>query len=198
MFVLRKIVVDGFIICALIFSIYATHYLWVPFHRGFFCGDESLMFPYRSDTVSTTTLRLVGLGLPILTFLICEWVVLRKEGTNRLCLNIPVPTWLRGFYCAATSFALGTCFVELTTNIAKTVIGRPRPHFLDLCQPSVDCSMPAWRGRYIQPDEYTCTGTNTEKFSDMYMSFLSGHSALSAYSNQFKEFNHPSGNSNDI
>ncbi|XP_068620485.1 putative phosphatidate phosphatase [Battus philenor] len=180
-FVLRKIVVDGFLFCALTFCIYVTRSIWVPFERGFFCGDESLMFPYKDDTVSTTVLRVVGLGLPILTFLICEWALLRGESEGQRCLNIPVPAWLRGFYCATVSFALGTCFVELTTNIAKNVIGRPRPHFLDLCKPSVDCGAEAWRGRYIQPHEYHCTGTLTEKFGDMHMSFLSGHSAWSAY-----------------
>jgi hypothetical protein len=38
-----------------------------PFQRGFFCGDESLMFPYKDDTVNVTTLRLVGILLPIFT-----------------------------------------------------------------------------------------------------------------------------------
>ncbi|CAG5030048.1 unnamed protein product [Parnassius apollo] len=181
MFALRKIVVDAFLFCGLLFCIYATPYLWVPFERGFFCGDESLMFPYKDDTVSSTMLRVVGLGLPVLTFLICEWALLRKENEEQRYLNILIPVWLRGFYCALASFALGTCFVELTTNITKIVIGRPRPHFFDLCQPSVDCSLPVWRGRYIQPHEYTCTGSLQEMFTDMHMSFLSGHSSWSAY-----------------
>ncbi|XP_045537519.1 putative phosphatidate phosphatase [Papilio machaon] len=181
MLVLRKIVVDAFMFGALALSIYFTRYLWLPFERGFFCGDESLMFPYKDDTVSTTVLRAVGLGLPIVIFLICEWVLLRKDYEDQRCLGLRVPSWLRGFYCALVSFGLGTCFVELSTNIAKNVIGRPRPHFFDLCKPSVDCGIERWRGRYIQADEYTCTGTLTDKFTDMHMSFLSGHSAWSAY-----------------
>ncbi len=37
-----------------------------PFHRGFFCDDESLKHPYFESTVSNTHLILLGVGLPIL------------------------------------------------------------------------------------------------------------------------------------
>ena len=38
-----------------------------PFHRGFFCDDQSLMHPLKDDTVPTWLLVLVGTGLPILS-----------------------------------------------------------------------------------------------------------------------------------
>ncbi|XP_023947761.1 putative phosphatidate phosphatase isoform X2 [Bicyclus anynana] len=179
--ILRKFFVDIFLISALVLCIYATNSLWEPFERGYFCGDESLMFPYKNDTVTTPMLRLFGLGLPILAFFLCEWVLLRKEVDDRRILSICIPAWLRGFYCPLASFAFGTCFIELTTNVAKNVIGRPRPHFFDLCKPSVDCSLAEWQKRYVQPHDYHCTGDQTDKFTDMHMSFLSGHSAWSAF-----------------
>ncbi|XP_041984768.1 putative phosphatidate phosphatase [Aricia agestis] len=178
---LRKFVVDVILISTLIFAIYATMAFWPSFERGFFCGDESLMFPYRSDTVTVTALRIYGLCLPILAFLVCEWVLLRKEDDTVRCLWFDVPAWLRGFYCALTSFGYGACFIELTTNIAKNVIGRPRPHFFDLCKPSVNCSSPEWQHRYIEPGQYRCTAPPTDSLDDMHMSFLSGHSAWSAF-----------------
>ncbi|XP_045501908.1 putative phosphatidate phosphatase [Colias croceus] len=181
MHILRKFVLDGFCISALIILIYITQDIWISFERGFFCGDESLMFPYKDDTVTTPVLRLYGLCLPILAFIICEWVLLRKDDDTQYCFNIPIPKWLRGFYCVLACFGFGTCFIELTTNIAKNVIGRPRPHFFDLCRPSINCSDPAWQHRYIEANQFECTGTRTEKFSDMHLSFLSGHSAWSAY-----------------
>nr|QDQ16936.1 wunen 3 [Danaus plexippus] len=177
----RKLVVDVFLISALGLSIYLLNSLVVPFRRGFFCDDESLMFPYKNDTVSTPVLRIYGLALPILAFLVCEWVLFRGENEKVKLLSFSVPAWLRGFYCPLASFSFGACFIELTTNIAKVVIGRPRPHFFDLCKPSIDCSAPEWQRRYIESHEYSCTGDRTEHMGDMHMSFLSGHSAWSAF-----------------
>ncbi|KAL4703093.1 hypothetical protein ACJJTC_018130 [Scirpophaga incertulas] len=165
--ILRKVVVDFFLIFGLVACMLTTRYLLQPFQRGFFCGDESLMFPYKGDTVSVLVLRLFGLLLPAVTFLICEWALLRKEKDEEYCLRMRLPAWLRGFYCALVSFCLGYCFVELATDIAKFTIGRPRPHFFDLCKPSVDCNSESWRGR------------------NMRMSFLSGHSSSAAYAMVF-------------
>lgn len=59
------------------------------------------------------------------------------------------------------------------------------PENFQLCRPSVNCTSPEWQHRYIQYHEYTCTGTQTDKFKDMRMSFLSGHSSWSAYTMVF-------------
>ncbi|KAL0820166.1 hypothetical protein ABMA28_006099 [Loxostege sticticalis] len=183
--ILRKVVVDGLLICGLVVAIIATEQFWDPFQRGFFCNDETLMFPYKADTVDVYMLRIVGLCLPALAFLICEWALLRKERCEEKCLGVSIQPWVRGFYCALASFCLGLCFVELATNISKSTIGRLRPHFFDICQPSVDCSAPQWQNRYVQPHEYTCTGERTDKFRNMRMSFLSGHSSWATYTMAF-------------
>ncbi|RVE46219.1 hypothetical protein evm_009109 [Chilo suppressalis] len=185
MHILRKVVIDGFLICGLVLCMLGSRVFLEPFQRGFFCLDESLMFPYKEDTVTTPTLRLVGLLLPAIAFLICEWALLRKEQDDQRCLGVRIPAWLRGFYCVAASFCLGYCFVELTTEIAKITIGRPRPHFFDVCQPSVDCKAPEWQGRYIQSHEYSCLGPMAQNFREMRLSFLSGHSSLAAYTMVF-------------
>lgn len=36
-----------------------------PYEQGFFCGDESLSYPYKKDTVAVPLLVSVGLSLPI-------------------------------------------------------------------------------------------------------------------------------------
>lgn len=41
--------------------------LAVPFHRGFFCDDQSLMHPYKADTVPLWLLIIVAIGLPLIT-----------------------------------------------------------------------------------------------------------------------------------
>lgn len=37
-----------------------------PYERGFFCGDESIRYPFKESTVSSFLLHLIGLGLPTL------------------------------------------------------------------------------------------------------------------------------------
>ncbi|CAB3242433.1 unnamed protein product [Arctia plantaginis] len=179
--ILKKVVVDAVIILLLTVCTLLSNLVWVPFERGFFCDDESLMYPYKSDTVTVPVLRIVGVCLPILAFLICEWNVLRKDTTVVRCYGVPIPTWVRGFYCVLASFAVGCCFTELAINTSKAVIGRPRPHFFSICQPSVNCSLSEWKGRYVLPTDYTCTGPDVDKIHDVRKSFLSGHSAFSAF-----------------
>ena len=36
-----------------------------PFNRGFFCDDQSLMHPYKDDTITTTMLIFVGLAVVV-------------------------------------------------------------------------------------------------------------------------------------
>nr|QDR50975.1 wunen3 [Heliconius melpomene] len=179
--IIKKIVIDVLLIGILLFGLYVTTAIWVPFKRGFFCGDESLMYPYRDDTVTTPMLKSYGLILPALAFLICEYVLLRKEDNYLQFFNWRIPAWLRGFYLVLVSFSAGVCFMELTTNITKNIIGRPRPHFFNLCKPSIDCSLPEFSRRYIEADEYTCLGENVEKISDVNLSFVSGHSTWAAF-----------------
>ncbi|KAJ8718089.1 hypothetical protein PYW07_006019 [Mythimna separata] len=179
--ILRKLVIDCFLLIGMALAVFGTSLLWTPFERGFFCGDQSLMYPYKPDTVTVPVLRLVGLGLPILAFLVCEWALLRKVRDDERCFGVSIAPWVRGFYCAVIGFSIGVCFVEVAVNISKNVIGRPRPHFFDVCVPSVDCTSSEWQNRYIESSEYTCTGSEIDKFGDMRKSFLSGHSAWSAY-----------------
>ncbi|GBP27239.1 Putative phosphatidate phosphatase [Eumeta japonica] len=128
---LGKVVVDAFIFVVLGIAVYFTRHLWQPFQRGFFCGDESLMYPYRDDTISTVVLHVVGASLPCVTIIVCEYIVLRNHKGDKYCLGIRIPAWAQGTYCTLVSFFLGLVYTELATNIAKNTIGRPRPHFFD-------------------------------------------------------------------
>lgn len=38
-----------------------------PYQRGFFCNDESIRYPFKESTVSSSVLYTVGLGLPTIT-----------------------------------------------------------------------------------------------------------------------------------
>ena len=38
-----------------------------PFERGFYCDDESLRYPFKESTITSTMLYIIGLGFPIAT-----------------------------------------------------------------------------------------------------------------------------------
>ncbi|XP_062530089.1 putative phosphatidate phosphatase isoform X2 [Bombyx mori] len=138
------------------------------------------MLPYRDDTVTELVLRIIGIIPPSILILIFEWTLLRKERSAR-CFSIPVPWWVRSSFGILMSFSVGFCFNEIFTNMGKKVIGRLRPHFFDLCKPSVDCSLPTDFGRYIAPNEYTCTAETPLLTDNLRKSFPSGHSSSIAY-----------------
>lgn len=39
----------------------------VPYERGFFCNDESLMHPFHESTVTHNVLYIVGFGIPLIS-----------------------------------------------------------------------------------------------------------------------------------
>ena len=54
---------------------------------------------------------------------------------------------------------IGGIFNQFMTNVGKYTVGRLRPHFLDVCVPSVQCTNDNLHV-YIGPDDYNCTRTS--------------------------------------
>ncbi|KPJ03208.1 Putative phosphatidate phosphatase [Papilio xuthus] len=107
-------------------------YLWGdPYKRGFFCDDESLKHPYKDSTVTNIMLYIVGLGVPVFTMVLTEWIRLRdyKGGRSRNVLGRELPAWLWEVYKVVGVFLFGCACQQLTTDVAKYTIGRLRPHF---------------------------------------------------------------------
>lgn len=50
-----------------------------PYHRGFFCDDESISKPYKDSTVPSSVAAIVGLLLPVISITIIEWPQIRKS-----------------------------------------------------------------------------------------------------------------------
>jgi phosphatidate phosphatase len=51
------------------------------------------------------------------------------------------------------------------TDIAKYEIGRLRPHFMDVCRPNVNCSLPENEHRYFE--NFKCLGTDIYALREM-------------------------------
>ncbi|XP_053614442.1 putative phosphatidate phosphatase [Plodia interpunctella] len=178
--ILRKIAMDFFILFCVGFLILAF-YLWgTPYKRGFFCDDESLKHPFKDSTVTNVMLYIVGLGLPVLTMCLTEWIRLRDYmGRSRPVFGKDIPPWVWEAYKVVGVFLFGCACQQLTTDIAKYTIGRLRPHFFDVCKPDIDCDLPANKWRYIE--DFKCNGADVKLMKEMRLSFPSGHSSFSAY-----------------
>ncbi|XP_063830845.1 putative phosphatidate phosphatase [Ostrinia nubilalis] len=180
-YVLRKVFMDFAIVFCIGFLILAF-YLWgVPYNRGFFCDDESLKHPYKESTVTNVMLYIIGLGLPVVTMILTEWIRLRDyKGRPRSVLGKELPPWLWEAYRVVGVFLFGCACQQLTTDVAKYTIGRLRPHFFDVCKPNIDCNSVDNRWRYIEVFE--CLNDDRKLLKEMRLSFPSGHSSFSAYS----------------
>ncbi|XP_012943391.1 phospholipid phosphatase 3 [Aplysia californica] len=156
----------------------AVHYL-VPVHqRGFYCNDESIQFPYKTDTVSSASLFASTLGTAVVVITLS--VMLQKcrpertgEKTGSLSETGAIRTILHQIFV----LLFGLVMTLLMTEIFKVSAGRLRPCFLSVCNVDADsynCSV-----GYVT--DYTCTQTNQALLTDSRKSFLSGHASVAFY-----------------
>lgn len=149
---------------------------------GFHLDDKTIDAPYtpfEEDTVPAELVTIVavtlGLLLPAVEFVVagCK----RKWKARQLCTRSQWASALR----ILLAYVYGLLLTCVVTSVLKILVGRLRPHFMDLCRPNY--TLPAvGSSRYIS--EYTCTNPRQvpEKWvQNVYWSFPSGHSSVSAY-----------------
>uniref|UniRef100_A0A1B6GLP9 Phosphatidic acid phosphatase type 2/haloperoxidase domain-containing protein n=1 Tax=Cuerna arida TaxID=1464854 RepID=A0A1B6GLP9_9HEMI len=183
--ILRKVIIDILCLFCVGFPI-LIFFLWgVPYKRGFFCDDDSIRFPYKDSTVTKGMLYAVGICMPICVFLTVEWIHFREgeRQASRRFMGHSIHPWLWRCYCIIGVFGFGMASCQLLTDIAKYSVGRLRPHFLAICQPNINCSLPEYQRVYIE--DFTCMGTNAKLIRASRLSFLSGHSSFAAYTMVF-------------
>ncbi|KAK7896502.1 hypothetical protein WMY93_021827 [Mugilogobius chulae] len=103
-----------------------------PYQRGFFCSDESIMYPFHDSTVTSTVLYSVGFTLPISCMIIGECLLVYFK---KLQPKSSFGCYVACIYKAVGTFLFGAAMSQSLTDIAKYSIGRLRPHFLDICKP---------------------------------------------------------------
>jgi len=62
-------------------------------------------------------------------------------------------------------YFIGAMFNQFLTDVGKYTFGRPRPNFLDVCQPSVQCTSDNLHV-YIAPEVFNCTRTSHPLIED--------------------------------
>ncbi|XP_041984769.1 putative phosphatidate phosphatase [Aricia agestis] len=155
-----------------------------PYHRGYFADDQTLMLPYKHQTISEVLLAGLGFAFIIVTVLLTEYI-LDKKGLGvgeKFVSGSLVPGWLWAGYSTIGIYTFGAACQQLTSNSAKYVIGRLRPHFFDVCNP-IPSSSSQNAGGYIQ--DFTCQGTDAARLKDMRLSFPSAHSSFAMYTAVF-------------
>ncbi|KAK9497329.1 hypothetical protein O3M35_004668 [Rhynocoris fuscipes] len=180
--IIKKIIFDFICLAIVALPILIFKLFGVPYERGFFCDDESIMFPYKSSTVPNIAMYIIGIGFPVCFMIFSERLAVRDTTDERLhnyLFGRRIPLWVTNSYKIVGVFLFGAACSQLTTDIAKYMIGRLRPHFIDVCNPDIDCKLPANQFRYIT--EFTCRPTDPSLLKDARLSFPSGHSSFSAY-----------------
>uniref|UniRef100_A0A8C1PPY7 Phospholipid phosphatase 3 n=1 Tax=Cyprinus carpio TaxID=7962 RepID=A0A8C1PPY7_CYPCA len=122
-----------------------------PYHRGFYCSDQSIQYPYKNgDTISDAVLCAAGILIAILSIVIgeCYRIHYLNQGSKSFVGN----PYVSALYRQVGVFIFGCAVSQSFTDIAKVSVGRMRPHFLAICDPdysTINCSL-----GYIT--QYTC------------------------------------------
>ncbi|XP_062854937.1 phospholipid phosphatase 1 [Trichomycterus rosablanca] len=142
-----------------------------PFKRGFFCDDETIMYPYNKDTISYQLLMGIIIPFALIVIVGVEFlsIYIRSRSTF-------VNHYIGPVYKAVGSFVFGAAVSQSMTDIAKYTIGRLRPHFLTVCKPNL--SLEDCKAGYME--NFSCTGDKTV-VNEGRLSFYSGHSSFSMY-----------------
>uniref|UniRef100_A0A1B6C2C2 Phosphatidic acid phosphatase type 2/haloperoxidase domain-containing protein n=1 Tax=Clastoptera arizonana TaxID=38151 RepID=A0A1B6C2C2_9HEMI len=149
----------------------------VPYKRGFFCDDDTIRYPRQSETVPTALLAVVGYSVPAILVGVVETLRLFDKTTPRDSYRTVSSRILRSCYRILGVFLFGTGLNQLCVDTSKYVVGRLRPHFIDVCVPTVDCNTIAGNTYVTQ---YECTG-DPAVVEEARLSFPSGHAALAFY-----------------
>ncbi|XP_069504242.1 phospholipid phosphatase 2 [Ambystoma mexicanum] len=143
-----------------------------PYKRGFYCSDDSIQYPYREDTI--THAMMAGVTIPSVVIIITTgeaYLVYAKRLHSKSEFN----NYLAAVYKVVGTFLFGASASQSLTELAKYMIGRPRPNFLAVCNPDwskVNCT------GYVLED--VCTGTKAN-VTESRLSFYSGHSSFGMY-----------------
>lgn len=179
--IIWKIVLDFLILALAGFPLLALLLWGEPYQRGYFENDMSIRLPFKEQTISEGLLAGLGFGLIICTVIITE-VVRDHQGKGigeKFLSGKLIPGWIWESYSTIGIFTFGAGCQQLTSNLAKYVIGRLRPHFYDVCRPVPNATSPMNSLDYIQ--DYTCAGSNESRLKDMRLSFPSAHSSFAMY-----------------
>uniref|UniRef100_A0A1A9WD97 Phosphatidic acid phosphatase type 2/haloperoxidase domain-containing protein n=1 Tax=Glossina brevipalpis TaxID=37001 RepID=A0A1A9WD97_9MUSC len=169
--------------------------------RGFFCGDKSLMYPYKLNTL----LKPIHIGIFVLaipaTVVLCSKLMSvisstkdtsssNNFQTRYIIAGIQIPTIISDCFAILGVYLFGLALVVIITTSTQRFTGRLAPYFIEVCQPmitsnSTACTHISHFKHYIA--EYTCSSftSSTKLLSEMRHSFPSSYVSTSTYAMTF-------------
>ncbi|XP_053954197.1 putative phosphatidate phosphatase [Anastrepha ludens] len=193
MTILRRCI-DLLLFIVLIGVEFALHQWMPPQKRGFFCGDESLQYPFSSSqTIGLGALSIIVLAVPFFVILVVELfrqlsrsrnkqhTYATQDGADESCHC--GRRW-KNIYAHIGYYLFGILMTLIATEIPKRALGRLRPYFFSICKPRLadgtNCDFERNQGHYFT--EYTCESDVSQRMmAEMAMSFPSGHSSIAFY-----------------
>ncbi|MED6263028.1 hypothetical protein CHARACLAT_000167 [Characodon lateralis] len=183
----RKMLVALDVICLLVASIpfFACELSAVtPYERGFFCGDDTITYPYLGrEAIPDTLLIPGGIAITGLTIALGECYRVRFRGV--LSRAFVRNRYVSCLYKELGSFLFGCCVGQSLTNMAKLSVGRLRPSFLSVCNityASIKCTP----GSYVS--QVICNQPNSKMMEEERKSFFSGHASFAMYTMLYLAF----------
>ncbi|CAG7918858.1 unnamed protein product [Penicillium olsonii] len=162
-----------------------------PNQHAFSLTDSTISFPQHEETVTTTTLILVGLFAPAVLIFLISWIIVPANATlHGAGSRSPVQYIRRKFWdwnAGWMGLALAVASAWTATQGLKVLVGKPRPDLLARCNP--DLSRIAEftvgglgdqvRGAATLVSWEICRDQSNSLRIDGFSSFPSGHSSFS-------------------
>lgn len=146
-----------------------------PHHQQFSLSDIYLQQTYAvHERVPAFDAAIIAILVPIVVM--CFWCLTFEGGViTKRRLDFQSRLWEVNM--SVLGLALSVCLALVTTNIFKNTVGRPRPDFIDRCQPVTDAVNLV--AAYGLSNSSICQQSNHAILKDGFRSFPSGHSSTS-------------------
>ncbi|CAG8515439.1 14875_t:CDS:2 [Funneliformis caledonium] len=131
-----------------------------PYHRSFSLEDKTIQFPFAVK--ERVPMWLCGLVVVVAPFIIITFVALAIKKN------------MHDWHHASLGLLMALTLTLMVTAVFKNTVGRPRPDFIDRCQPIAGGADPPVYGL---SNSTICT--RRELLNDGFKSFLSGHASTS-------------------
>jgi len=164
---------------------------YTPFLRGFYCDDQNLKHPYVESQKVPMMFCFAMWNLLLLIFIVFI-ELLRSRAMKSIefpIFGVNLPWLVIELYRSFGYLMFGGISSIVFTDLSKFTVGRLRPHFLTICQPSFSdelCKDEFGYPKYVvEDDSKICFGlqsnTTQKMMREARMSFMSGHSSFSFY-----------------
>ncbi|CAD5213722.1 unnamed protein product [Bursaphelenchus xylophilus] len=152
------------------------------YRRGFFCDDETIMYPMKPETVNLVALLLIAFVPQLIVIIVTESFRLYRfenEYLSKVECGRSKPVRLLSRVLKFYGYSLLILVIcSFLTAVTKNAVGRLRPNFLDVCQPTIDWRHNCTTHEYLT--DYECTAKRSDwQMKDARLSFFSGHSSMS-------------------